>query len=83
MKHLRRTDRKTKKNHQQFDDGFDFTVEDSIEKFLGVEMCRSENKVCMRQPHLIERIIDAVEIYNKHADSKPSPSTHILHKYEN
>ena len=41
---LRRPDKKAKNKDQPFDDGFDFTVEDSIENFLGAEMNRSERK---------------------------------------
>ena len=37
---LIRPDQKMKKKHQQFDDGFDFTVKDLIEKVLGVETCQ-------------------------------------------
>ena len=62
---LRWPDKKSKSKNQQFDDGFDFTVEDSIEKFLAVETHRSEGKACMHQPHLIERVIDAVGFADK------------------
>ena len=36
----------------------------------------------MRQPHLIERIVDAVGFTDKQVGSKPTPSTHVLRKDE-
>ena len=52
----------------------------SIEKFLGVEVSRSDDKVLLRQPLLIERIIAAVEFDDKQVYLKPTQSTYILHK---
>ena len=60
LKSLKRLDKKQKSKSQQHDDGFDFGIEDLIEKFLGVETQRSDDKVYMRQLHLIGRIIEAV-----------------------
>ena len=80
---LRRPDRKTKKKCQQFDDGFDFVVEESIEMFLGVEIHPSRNKAHTRQVHLIDRIIDAIGLTSKLVGSKPKLSTQILHEDEN
>ena len=36
----------------------------------------------MRQPHLVERMIDAVGFADKQVGSKPTPSTHALRKDE-
>ena len=58
-------------------------TEDANKKFLRVEISRSESKVCMQQPHLIERIIDGVGFGGKNMHSKPTPSTDMLHKNEN
>ena len=71
-----------KKYYKHKDGGFDFTTEKSIEKFLGVEVSRSDNKVLLRQPLLIERIIAAVGFVDKQVSPKPTPSTGMLHKDE-
>ena len=54
-----------KKNYRFKNGGFDFIVETSIEKFLGVEVSQGENIVTLRQLLLIERIIKAVGFENK------------------
>ena len=64
-----------KKNYRYKDGGFDFTVETSIEKFLGVEVSKVENTVTLRQPLLIERIIKAVGFEDKQIYCKPTPPT--------
>lgn len=74
--------KKEKEAHQLKDKGFDFAVESSIEKFLGAEVSQRGNIATLRQPHLIERIIETVGFHNKQVHSKPTPSTNILHRDE-
>ena len=77
---LRRPDKKAKSKIEQHDDGFDFTVEDSIKKFLGVETHGSQGKVSMRQLYLIDRIVDSVGLASNQVEAKSALSTHSLYK---
>ena len=63
-------DKKAKSECQCKDGGFDFTVEISIEKFLGVEVSQADYMIMLSQPYLIERIIYTVGFQDKnHAAS--------------
>ena len=73
---------KDKKPSKYKDGGFDFTIESSIEKFLGVEVSWQGETTMLRQPHLMERIIAAVGFEDKQMYCKLTPSTGTLHKDE-
>ena len=73
---------KDKKPSKHKDGGFDFTIESSIEKFIGVEVSWQGETAMLRQPHLMERIIAAVGFEDKQVCCKPTPSTGMLHKDE-
>ena len=79
---LKRPDPKDRNKYPYSDGGFDFTTEDSIEKFLGVEVSKHGNTITLRQPLLIDRIIEAVGFDNTPVYSKPTPSTGNLCKDE-
>ena len=79
---LRRTNWKTKTNSHQFDYSLDFTVEDAIEKFFSVETFISGNRLYMRQPSSIDRIIDVDVFSSKPMGSKTTLYTNTLHKDE-
>ena len=79
---MKRPDPKSNKKYPYPDNGFDFTTEDNVEKFLGVEISKSKDHITIRQPHLIERIIKAIGFEDKDVHSKLTPLTGILHKDE-
>ena len=63
---LKRPKEKKAKSEYLCKDGeFDFIVEKSIEKILGVDVSQVDDMIMLRQPHLIERIISTVGFQDK------------------
>ena len=77
---LKWSNSKDKYKYPYSNGGFDFTTEDLIEKFLGVEVSKHGSTIMLRQLLLIDWIIEAVGFDNTLVYSKPTLSTGNLHK---
>ena len=71
---------KNKHKYPYSDSGFNFTTKDSIEKFLGVEVSKYGSTIMLRQPLLIDQIIEVIGFDNILIYSKPIPPTSNLYK---
>ena len=67
-------------------EGFEFTDEGSMERYLGVEITRHADKsgFTMTQPHLIERVLEAANIDLRMTNKRDTPAVlPLLSKDEN
>ena len=61
-------------------ENFDFTDDGDLERYLGMNLTREDGKINITQPHLINRIIEAVG-FDASVNSKPVPAVKpLLHR---